>query len=184
MNVSLRKATEEDARLLYEWRNDPLVRQNSFHTEEIAYADHLQWFARMLQDPDSRQFILVVGEEPAGQVRLHRVSSEGEAGEAAVWEISYSIARAFRGQGLGRQMLRLVEHEARTGAKNSRNPIEKGDRNKSGENGQQEQRRTLCQVMLARVKPENLASLRIFRELGYAETGACPQFVEFRKELR
>jgi len=35
--VFLRKATLSDIDLLYEWANDPVVRENSFSTESISY---------------------------------------------------------------------------------------------------------------------------------------------------
>ena len=37
MRLSLREVTAKDMDLLYEWANDPTVRQNAFHTEPIPY---------------------------------------------------------------------------------------------------------------------------------------------------
>ena len=52
MRLSLREVTAKDMDLLYEWANDPTVRQNAFHTEPIPYEDHKMWFAKNLADRD------------------------------------------------------------------------------------------------------------------------------------
>lgn len=66
----LRKANENDCDLLYRFRNDPLVREMSFHTEEIHYTVHQEFFEKLLADRDRRQYVLEVEGEPAGQIRV------------------------------------------------------------------------------------------------------------------
>ena len=97
----MRKATLRDAELLLQWRNDTTARQNSFHTEEIAFSEHSQWLKNALADPDVYIFILMKGETLLGQVRVH------QKGQDAV--ISYSIAPEHRHQGYGAKMLALLE---------------------------------------------------------------------------
>lgn len=99
--LSLRKATLRDAELLLKWRNDTTARQNSFHTEEIAFSEHIRWFKNALADPEIYIFILAKGETLLGQVRVH------QKGQGAV--ISYSIAAEHRHQGYAVKMLALVE---------------------------------------------------------------------------
>lgn len=104
--LCLRRAVPSDCRLLYDWRNDPLVRENSFHHESFPYEAHVQWFEKLLKDPDRVQYVLEKDGTPAGQIRIALENGEGI--------ISYSIDGAFRGQGLGTFLLKSAEEPVRT----------------------------------------------------------------------
>ena len=82
-NQYIRPVTEEDSRLLYEWRNEELVRKNFFNQEIIPWENHEQWFKKILASDNEYAFILVDGNDLIGQVRL--------TVENDVAEISYSI---------------------------------------------------------------------------------------------
>lgn len=99
----LRKVTEKDVDLLYEWANDITVRANAFSTEPIPYTEHIRWFQAKLQDKDTKIYIYMYEEQPIGQIRI---DIEGEKAK-----IDYSIAAQSRQQGHGKKMLRLLEHE-------------------------------------------------------------------------
>ncbi len=101
--VYLRKIREEDMDLIYRWANDPIVRNNSFHTEPIPYENHIVWFKKTLTDPMSLQFILMDENTPIGQIRLNIVDTTAE--------ISYSISSDFRGKGYGHHIIRLMTDE-------------------------------------------------------------------------
>ncbi len=95
---TLRPATAEDAKLLWEWRQDPVVRAASFSSERIPWARHQRWLARQLASPDCRIWVAERHGRPLGQIRYVRSGSEAE--------LSYSVAAAHRGQGWGTAMLR------------------------------------------------------------------------------
>ena len=95
--LSLREATEADARLYFGWANEAETRRQSLSVAPISWDAHRKWFEGKLADPDCRLFVLVRGGVPAGQVRFDL------RGEEAV--ISYSVDKNFRGQGLGGKML-------------------------------------------------------------------------------
>lgn len=97
----LREVTKADAKLLLDWRNESSVRENSFHSEIIAYEDHVKWLLRKLEEPDEIMRILMRGDSPVGQIRLSR-------NETGV-EISYSIDKEFRGCGYGKEIICLGE---------------------------------------------------------------------------
>lgn len=101
----LRKAVEEDARLLLDWRNESSVRQNSFSTDIIEYEQHVKWFRSKLADDNEKLLILMRVETPLGQIRL---SNDGHE-----VEISYSIDNRYRGLGYGKIMIRLAENVLR-----------------------------------------------------------------------
>ena len=100
MPLMLREAEPSDCRLLYEWRNDPLVRQFSFHTEPVLWENHERWFEAMMKDPDRRQYILERDGKPVGQIRITK--------EGADAEISYSVAEDERGKGYGSALLKMI----------------------------------------------------------------------------
>jgi N-acetylneuraminate synthase len=94
--VTLRRATEEDQCLLWEWRNESEVRAQSFETEPIPWERHMDWFRAKLQDPNYFIYVVLNGqEEPIGQVRFD-VRLDGAA------EVSVSLAKEQRGRGYGR----------------------------------------------------------------------------------
>lgn len=105
--MNLRPATLDDARLLWEWRNDPAVRANSFDHGEIPYDEHVDWLRRRLYEYRPRGSAIWIAEvdgTPVGQVRYGVVTDE----DGSRWaELSYSIAADHRGQGHATEMLRL-----------------------------------------------------------------------------
>lgn len=138
--IYLREALQSDVDLLYEWANDPNVRQNSFQSEEIPYETHLEWFDCMMGNKDIAQYILMDGEEPVGQIRLIINGSEAEIG--------YSISSHHRRKGYGRMILRLILEEA-----NLKFPE--------------------VQKLVAKVKPENIVSKKLFESEGYDMKYSC-----------
>lgn len=138
--IFLREALQSDIELLYEWANDPIVRQNSFQTEEIPYDTHRKWFERMMENKNIVQYILMDGEEPVGQIRL---MIDGD-----VAEIGYSISSLYRQKGYGRLILQSILEEV----KHKYPEIKK---------------------LIAKVKPTNIASKKLFESEGYDMKYSC-----------
>jgi RimJ/RimL family protein N-acetyltransferase len=92
--ILIRKACEDDAKLLFEWVNEPNVRKSSVNSDPIEWNGHLQWFRQKLDSELSYIYIL---EEriSLGQIRFDpRTESNG-------YDIDFSIDKEFRGQSLG-----------------------------------------------------------------------------------
>ena len=136
-NIYLRRADREDVELFFRWVNEPAVRENSFNTDPIHWESHQKWFKKVLADDGVRIYVLMQDNLPVGQVRL--------VFEDSKWQISYSIASAYRGQGYGKRILQLAENELIS----------------NGHTGEK---------LFAEVKARNTASQRIFNSLGYAES--------------
>lgn len=99
--LRLRRAAHEDARLLWVWCNDNMVRTQAFSPQPIPWSEHVAWLDRTLTASDSCIWILECGDGgPAGQVRADAV--DGQA------KIDYSIAAEHRGRGLAPRLLRLA----------------------------------------------------------------------------
>ena len=101
--MKFRLANLDDARLLYEWRNDPQTRASSINSEPIAWDTHVAWLARRLDRDEPHLYLAEVDGVLVGTFRL-----DGD-------EISYSIAPDSRGKGLAQQMLAMASE--RFGAK-------------------------------------------------------------------
>lgn len=155
MRLTLREVTGKDIDLLFRWANDPLTRQNAFHTEQIPYETHRAWFVKMLADRDVLKYILCsttnTGEnQDIGQIRLSI-----EDGEAL---IDYSVDSEKRGQGFGARMVLMAEEKLR-------------------------ETRTDVNVCKGQVKLENIASAKVFEKCGY-DMDEKEQYLEFTKRIR
>lgn len=96
-NLSIRKATEVDMLRCYEWANDPEVRNQSYHQNNIAFENHKQWFAGKLHDIGSFFYILELNDEPIAQIRFQLSGSDAVLG--------YLIGNSKRGRGFGTTVL-------------------------------------------------------------------------------
>jgi RimJ/RimL family protein N-acetyltransferase len=95
--ISLRSAGEEDAELLFAWRNDPLTRAASRNTDELSYQDHLAWLKSSLVLATRRIYIAEFDNVAIGTVR-----ADTGIGET---ELSWTIAPEMRGKGFAKPMV-------------------------------------------------------------------------------
>jgi spore coat polysaccharide biosynthesis predicted glycosyltransferase SpsG/RimJ/RimL family protein N-acetyltransferase len=133
-SASVRKAVSVDAALYFEWANDAEVRANSFQTEPIEWNNHMPWFQATIESTTNALYLYSVNGIPAGQMRLKLDGSKAV--------INYSVAADFRGQGLGKWMLKHIALFVRV--------------NHTG-----------LQKLDGWVKKKNTASLKAFESAGY-----------------
>lgn len=149
-NLHLVYARKEDCDLLWQWANDPETRRNSFHTEQITLEEHKAWLSQVLADENTKLYILFENDVPVGQIRLLFLDR---------WQISYSIAPEFRGQGYGKVLLQMAEKEL----------IQNG---------------YVGDVLFAEVKIHNIASQKIFTSLGFKQTeGTSDEICAYIKKI-
>ena len=100
MLCTFRDAQQEDARLLWQWRNDPEVRSVSFSQDVIPLESHCSWLAKRLDDSDTKIWIAEDhSHRPVGQIRFD-AHDDGEAGI-----ISIVLDQSVRGRGLGQHLI-------------------------------------------------------------------------------
>lgn len=90
-----------DAKDVFDWRNDEMARMNSFNSDEINFEEHNNWYKNKLKDNNCRMLILKQDSEKLGMIRLDF------SGENC--QISYNIAPAQRGKGYGILILKLAQ---------------------------------------------------------------------------
>ncbi len=96
-DILFRNADKNDVKLLFDWTNDNLVRQQSFNSDKIEYKQHLKWFTGKLQDKYTLFWIAQKDETPIGLVRFDIQN------DYAV--IGVSIDKNQRGKGYGGAIL-------------------------------------------------------------------------------
>jgi spore coat polysaccharide biosynthesis predicted glycosyltransferase SpsG/ribosomal protein S18 acetylase RimI-like enzyme len=163
--LTARPAGMQDARRLWEWRNDPATRASSRSSAEIAWDDHVRWLTASLARSDR---VLLLAEDPVGPVGTVRWDRQGE-GE---WEVSITVAPQRRGQSLARPLLRAGEL-ALSKAALSEGTAPSG----TGSSG------TEVTAYLAVVHVDNAASVRLFESSAYVpDLPSDPRgFMRFRK---
>ena len=96
----LRPATLEDAKILFEWRNDPQARAASHNQDKISFKAHLSWLKDSLVNPDRK---LYIAEEDG--VRVGTVRADWTEG---AFTLSWTVRPEFRGKGVGKRMVSLL----------------------------------------------------------------------------
>jgi spore coat polysaccharide biosynthesis predicted glycosyltransferase SpsG/RimJ/RimL family protein N-acetyltransferase len=95
--LSLRPASQDDARRLFEWANERAVRLASFQTRRIGWDEHVAWLRSRLRDDRTRIWIGEAEGVPVGVVRF-----EPRGGRET---ISVTVAAGSRGAGLGTRLI-------------------------------------------------------------------------------
>lgn len=101
----------DDARRLFEWRNDPQARGAWLVTAEFDWEEHLTWLERSLARVDRLLFIGVATrtDQEIGLIRFDGLGQS--AGDIDAWEISLMVEPAFRGRGWAKKLLAAgVDH--------------------------------------------------------------------------
>lgn len=101
--LSMRPATADDAKLMFDWRNDPATRAVSRESGALDWDGHITWLSRALVDPARLLFVGEIGGRPIGAIRFD-FSDETRA------EVSLYLDPALHGIGLGPAL--LLEGEA------------------------------------------------------------------------
>jgi RimJ/RimL family protein N-acetyltransferase len=156
--LTARLAGMDDARLLWEWRNDPATRAGSRSSAEVTWDEHVGWLTASLARSDRVLLVVEHALVPVGTVRWD-LEGKGE------WEVSITLAPERRGQSMARPLLRAGE-AALSEVKSS-----------SG---------TGVTAYLAVVHVDNPASVRLFESSAYVpDLPPDPRgFIRFRKLLR
>jgi UDP-2,4-diacetamido-2,4,6-trideoxy-beta-L-altropyranose hydrolase len=146
----IRSASLDDCELYWHWVNDPEVRRNAFNSETISWKDHQEWFKNKINDSTSTLSLFESHLGPIGQVRFENYGQD--------FKIDFSIARQFRGMGLGEQLLSIgikLFLENNPGSK-----------------------------LVSEVKEENQASKKIFKNIGFREIPLSQQVKYMKKRLQ
>ncbi|MCH7412068.1 GNAT family N-acetyltransferase [Belliella sp. R4-6] len=138
INLYLKKATIDDANSTYRWATDAKVRNYSFNKDLIEFDEHYNWFVSKIHDQSCYYFILCLGGQKIGSIRVD-VNFKFNEGL-----ISYLIDSRFHGKGFGKVILKLLEERILSDLS------------------------LKSFVLKGLVMHENIASVRIFEKLNYS----------------
>ncbi|WP_157788998.1 GNAT family N-acetyltransferase [Rhodococcus rhodochrous] len=96
--MEIRKVDKEDAPMLFEWRNDPVTRANSFSTGSVDWEEHVKWLDQTIKREDRHLYIVQVEGVSIGTFRLDKLDSQRA-------EISITVAPSARRKGYGSKIL-------------------------------------------------------------------------------
>ena len=110
--LHIRPATIEDAKMLFEWRNDEETRRASIIMAPLIWEEHVAWLEKSVKGvfPGRSIYIVEVGGKPAGVVR-------SDTRADGFTEMSYTVSPAWRGKGLGKRMVTQFAREHLRGKK-------------------------------------------------------------------
>ena len=97
-SLIIRKATAEDAKVVFDLSNEPLVRANSINTEKIEWENHLKWFEKKIASDDKFYLFWANQKELAAQVRYDLDDKNAI--------VSISVSEKFRGKGIAQYALK------------------------------------------------------------------------------
>lgn len=104
--LSMKYASLEDVKSVFELSNDPVVRAVSINSDPILYENHVQWFKKIIHDADVLFLLFHEVNELVAQVRFKKIP-DNEA------EISISLSAKYRGTGIASKVLDSANAELR-----------------------------------------------------------------------
>jgi len=103
--VAVRAATQEDARMIYEWRTSPTITAASRNPAQFSFEAHCEWLHKTLADPTRKLLIGVFQGRDMGVVRF---DIDGHRAEVSIF-----LAPGTIGAGFGRALLGAAEKRLR-----------------------------------------------------------------------
>ncbi len=102
LTLAIRPPEADDRRIVWEWANDPHVRQMSFTSAAISWSDHQSWWTKHCAANVDGCYIGLDGQmRRIGIVRFERTSSVAAT-------VSINLAPEARGKGYGQALLELA----------------------------------------------------------------------------
>jgi len=135
--VTIRPATLDDMKAVFDWANDPGTRKASFTSTEIPWETHVAWYSASLESGDR---VLLIAERDGERLGLLRFDRHRDREGWERCSIGINIAPEQRGKGLGTTL--LVQ-------------------------GVDEARKVGIGTIIAEIRPDNVASVRAFEKAGY-----------------
>lgn len=100
-NVTVVRATADDSRNIWEWRNDEVTKQMSVTTDSLSWEAHSSWYEKSLANPDRYLYIgYLNGKEKIGMCRFDVDSNTNSAA------VSINLNPHYRNKKLSHKLLR------------------------------------------------------------------------------
>jgi deoxyribonuclease-4 len=97
--LQLSDVKDSDCKDLYDWRNHPIVRKNSYNTESFSFENHQKWFQEKLQSQETTIYIAYSKSKKIGMIRFED--------QKDMIQVSVMLNPQYIGQGLGKKLIEL-----------------------------------------------------------------------------
>ena len=95
-NITFRLIQKEDAALIFEWRNTPFIASLGSQNRTVSWEEHLSWIENTVCSKTRKAFIILINDEPAGQVRFDKEEPDSDS-----CVISVYLIEKYTGKGRG-----------------------------------------------------------------------------------
>ncbi|MEW6664750.1 MAG: GNAT family N-acetyltransferase [Thermodesulfobacteriota bacterium] len=99
--IRLRRAVMSDSEAVFEWRNDPAVRDHFFDSRELSFAEHTRWFEESLRRADRVVLIAHHEQDAVGVIRFDLTPQDPTTAEVDIY-----LDPKMHGRGLGTAVLK------------------------------------------------------------------------------
>lgn len=153
-DVSIKTATEEHSKAIWEWRNDATTRAMSLDQDLVSWESHQSWYERVLTNNNRHLYVGYTDGILFGMVRFDKYENQDHA-----YEVSINLDPQQRGKGLGKLLLtKAIKHFWTQVAD--------------------------ADLILAEIKKENVASKKAFENAGFEERQESATLYEFSLSRR
>ena len=104
--MKLRLAEPLDSEILLKFRNDPVTRSGSHHSEKIKQKEHDRWFKATLNNPNIQLYVFEIDGKVVGTARSDF--------DEETYKLSWTVAPEERGKGVGKKMVYLLANALKT----------------------------------------------------------------------
>jgi len=98
-NIRLVKASEDDAKIIWEWRNHPEIRKRCSNLGLVSWEEHQKWFFEKIKDIKAHIYMVLLGKNKAGVIRFE------DKGKNIV--VSVNLDPVYFGRGMGSIIIEL-----------------------------------------------------------------------------
>jgi N-acetylneuraminate synthase/N,N'-diacetyllegionaminate synthase len=100
--IALRQVQKEDAALIFEWRNTPFIASLGSQNHTVSWEEHISWMENIVQSKTSKAYLILINDEPVGQVRFDKTEINSD-----ICVISVYLIGKYTGKGLGIKAIAL-----------------------------------------------------------------------------
>ena len=103
--MELRLAIMDDAKFLFELRNDSETVKQSQNRSPVIWEGHLEWLSAVIRSPSRWLYVVKVDEMQVGTGRLDQMEND-------VVELSVAVAPDARGKGVAKKIIAALKEQA------------------------------------------------------------------------
>jgi perosamine synthetase len=94
--VTLKPISNDDAELVFNWRNDPFISSLGSLNKKVTWEEHTNWINKTINNPLRKAYIIMLDHVPAGLIRFDRDNTTSD-----VCVLSVYLIKEHTGKGAG-----------------------------------------------------------------------------------